>query len=324
MQPVIVGMGSYLPEKVIHNDELAKMMETSDEWIYSHTGIHQRHVASDDQACSDLAVEASRRALDDAGLTVKDIDMIIVSTVTGDYNGFPATAAVVQHKLGATQAAAMDVSAACAGFIYGLETARGFLLAGTAKRVLVIGSEILTRIADWTDRSTCVLFGDGAAAAVVEQDSKVLWESALHAEGSGFDKLIRRLGGTAHPLKEGDVIGKEAFLSMDGQAVYLFAVRAIGDAIQEVLNKAGMTIDQVDHIVPHQANIRIIEAVCKRNKYDLDKFYMNIDRTANTSSASIPLALDEMKRKGVLKRGDRVILCGFGGGLTYGSILLEW
>ncbi|MBN2627330.1 MAG: 3-oxoacyl-ACP synthase, partial [Spirochaetales bacterium] len=205
-----------------------------------------------------------------------------------------------------------------------LETARGFLLAGTAKRVLVIGSEILTRIADWTDRSTCVLFGDGAAAAVLEQDKKVLWESALHAEGSGYDKLIRKLGGTAHPLKEGDVIGKDAYLYMDGQAVYLFAVRAIGDAIQEVLDKAGLTIDQVDHIVPHQANVRIIEAVCKRKKINLDKFYMNIERTANTSSASIPLALDEMKKKGVLKRGDKVILCGFGGGLTYGSILMEW
>ncbi len=324
MQPVIKGMGSYLPEKIVHNDELAKRMDTSDEWIYSHTGIHQRHIASDDQTCSDLAVEASKRALEDAGLTPKDIDMILVSTVTGDYNGFPATAAVVQHKLGAPQAAAMDVSAACAGFIYGLETARGFLLAGTAKRVLVIGSEILTRIADWTDRSTCVLFGDGAAAAVLEQDKKVLWESALHAEGSGYDKLIRKLGGTAHPLKEGDVIGKDAYLYMDGQAVYLFAVRAIGDAIQEVLDKAGLTIDQVDHIVPHQANVRIIEAVCKRKKINLDKFYMNIERTANTSSASIPLALDEMKNKGVLKRGDKVILCGFGGGLTYGSILMEW
>jgi len=324
MQPVIKGMGSYLPEKIVHNDELAKRMDTSDEWIYSHTGIHQRHIASDDQTCSDLAVEASKRALEDAGLTPKDIDMILVSTVTGDYNGFPATAAVVQHKLGAPQAAAMDVSAACAGFIYGLETARGFLLAGTAKRVLVIGSEILTRIADWTDRSTCVLFGDGAAAAVLEQDKKVLWESALHAEGSGYDKLIRKLGGTAHPLKEGDVIGKDAYLYMDGQAVYLFAVRAIGDAIQEVLDKAGLTIDQVDHIVPHQANVRIIEAVCKRKKINLDKFYMNIERTANTSSASIPLALDEMKKKGVLKRGDKVILCGFGGGLTYGSILMEW
>ncbi|MDC7219192.1 MAG: ketoacyl-ACP synthase III [Spirochaetales bacterium] len=324
MQPVIVGTGSYLPERVVHNDELAKMMDTSDEWIYSHTGIHQRHIAQDDQACSDMAVEAAKRALEDAGLTEKDIDMIIVSTVTGDYNGFPSTAAVVQHKLNAPQAAAMDVSAACAGFIYGLETARGFLLAGTAKRILVIGSEILTRISDWSDRSTCVLFGDGAGAAVVELTEDRPWESALHAEGSGFDKLKRELGGSAFPLKEGEVIGKNAFLYMDGQAVYLFAVRSVGQAIKEVLDKAELTIDDIAYVVPHQANVRIIEAVCKRNKYDLDKFYMNIERTANTSSASIPLALDEMNKKGLLKKGDKIVLCGFGGGLTYGAILLEW
>ncbi|MDC7223259.1 MAG: ketoacyl-ACP synthase III [Spirochaetales bacterium] len=324
MQPSIIGTGSFLPEKIVHNDELAKIMDTSDEWIYSHTGIHQRHVLQDDWACSDMAVEAAKNALEDAGLTAKDIDMIILSTVTPDYNGFPSTAAVVQHKLNAPQAAAMDVSAACAGFIYGLETARGFLLAGTSKRVLVIGSEILTRISDWSDRSTCVLFGDGAGAAVLELKEDAPWECALHAEGSGYDKLKRELGGSAFPLKEGERIGKNAYLSMDGQAVYLFAVRAVGKAIQEVMDKANLTIDQIDHIVPHQANIRILEAVCKRNKYDLDKFYMNIERTANTSSASIPLALDEMNKKGLLKKGDRIIMCGFGGGLTYGAVLLEW
>jgi 3-oxoacyl-[acyl-carrier-protein] synthase III len=324
MQPTIKGTGSYLPERVVHNNDLAEIMDTSDEWIYSHTGIHQRHIVKDDWACSDMAVEAAKDALKDAGITEKDIDMIIVSTVTGDYNGFPSTAAVVQHKLNAPQAAAMDVSAACAGFIYGLETARGFLLSGTAKRVLVIGSEILTRISDWEDRSTCVLFGDGAGAAVVELDGDRCWESSLHAEGSGFDKLKRELGGSAFPLKEGETIGKNAFLKMDGQAVYLFAVRSVGQAIKEVLEKAGLTIDDVDHIIPHQANMRIIEAVSKRNKIDLNKFYMNIERTANTSSASIPLALDEMNKKGLLKRGEKIILCGFGGGLTYGGILLEW
>ena len=324
MHPVITGTGSFLPKKIIHNDELASRMDTSDEWIYSHTGIHQRHMADDDWACSDLAVEAAKEAMDEAGITPNQLDMIIVSTVTGDYNGFPATAAIVQNKLGARNAAAMDVSAACAGFIFGLETARGFLAAGTAKRILVIGSEILTRIADWTDRSTCVLFGDGAGAAIVENDSKSTWVSALHTEGEGYDKLIRELGGSALPLKEGEVIGKEAYLKMDGQAVYLFAVRAIGHVIEEVMKKANLTIDDIDHIVPHQANIRIIEAVCKRNKYDLGKFHMNIEKTANTSSASIPVALDELNKEGKLKRGDKIILCGFGAGLSYGGILLEW
>lgn len=324
MQPVIVGTGSFLPARTVHNDELAKRMETSDEWIYSHTGIHERHIIDEGASCSDMAVEAAKAALADAALTPGDIDLIIVSTVTGDYNGFPATAAIVQHKLGAKNAAAMDVSAACSGFVFGLETARGFLMSGAMKRILVIGSEVLTRIADWTDRSTCVLFGDGAGAMVLERDSKSVWHCALHTEGQGYDKLYRELGGTSFPLVEGETIGKEAYLKMDGQAVYLFAVRAIGQVIQELLEKADLTMDKIDHIIPHQANQRIIEAVCKRKKINLDKFYMNIEHTANTSSASIPLAFDEMNRKGLLKRGDKIIMCGFGGGLSFGGILLEY
>jgi 3-oxoacyl-[acyl-carrier-protein] synthase-3 len=324
MQPVIVGTGSYLPKKVVHNNDLAQEMETSDEWIYSHTGIHERHIIGENESCSDMAVEASKAALKDAGLKPEDIDMILVSTVTGDYNGFPATAALVQNKLGAKNAAAMDISAACSGFVFGLEAARGFLLAGTTKRVLVVGSEALSRITDWKDRATCVLFGDGAGAVVLEQNGKAYWKSSLHTEGKGFDKLYRERGGTSFPLVEGAVLGNDAYMKMDGQAVYLFAVRAISHVIEELLIKTDLTIDQVDHIVPHQANQRIIEAVCKRKQYDLSKFYMNIEYTANTSSASIPIALDEMNKKGLLKRGDKIIMCGFGSGLSYGGILLEY
>jgi 3-oxoacyl-[acyl-carrier-protein] synthase-3 len=231
---------------------------------------------------------------------------------------------LVQNKLGAKNAAAMDISAACSGFVFGLEAARGFLLAGTTKRVLVVGSEALSRITDWKDRATCVLFGDGAGAVVLEQNGKAYWKSSLHTEGKGFDKLYRERGGTSFPLVEGAVLGNDAYMKMDGQAVYLFAVRAISHVIEELLIKTDLTIDQVDHIVPHQANQRIIEAVCKRKKYDLSKFYMNIEYTANTSSASIPIALDEMNKKGLLKRGDKIIMCGFGSGLSYGGILLEY
>jgi len=344
----IIGTGKALPPRRVTNDELAEKIDTSDEWIRSHTGIGARHLAGEDCAVSDLALEAAKKALAQAegleGLCPEDrekalaeaalsLDMIVLASVTPDYHGTPSTACVIQDKLGAKRAGAMDITAACTGFIYALETAAGLLtVSSERKRALVIGSETLSKFADWTDRGTCVLFGDGAGAVILEKTDapregpgkRGLLGTILRAEGSGAENLIIRRGGSRNPFKVGEAPIKPAYIEMNGQAVYNFAVRAMTESIREILSRGGVTIDDVTRIVPHQANARIVQAAAKRLKIPEDKFFLNIEEYANTSAASIPIALDELNRSGKLKRGDLILTVGFGGGLTYGANLIIW
>jgi len=328
MNAVIRSTGTYVPVRRMSNDELPKHLDTSDEWIVSHTGIRNRHLAADDEATSDLSLEAARKALHRGGVDPAEIDLILLATATPDYVGFPATACIVQDKLGAVNAAAMDITAGCTGFIYGLETAKGFIASGFARNVLLIGAEILTRHIDWQDRNTCVLFGDGAGAVVVGaqeggEPTGVL-HSHIRAEGSGARLLERTAGGSRYPFQSGTTPQNDTYLKMEGRQVYNFAVRVIVETIQTLLEKGKATVDQIKYIVPHQANIRIIEAAAKRAKIPIDKFYINIQEFANTSAATIPIALAEMQGKHLLEPGDLVLTVGFGAGLTYGGNLIRW
>jgi 3-oxoacyl-[acyl-carrier-protein] synthase-3 len=315
------------------NAEFTGFLDTSDEWIFSHTGIRNRHIAEPDQAPSDLATEACQKVLASTGLPPDEVDLILVATATGDYLGFPSVACIVQDRLGAKRAGAMDLAAGCTGFIYGLETARNFVLGGGARNVLVVGAEVLSRIADWQDRNTCVLFGDGAGAALVSAVDEArdasgrtrgLIASVLRADGSGAHLLERPMGGTRAPFDPETFDRTAACLRMDGRQVYNFAVKAIAEGLPEMLAANGFGIDDVVWFVPHQANVRIIEAAAKRAKLPLEKFYLNIEEYANTSAASIPIALTEMRAKGVLAEGDLVATFGFGAGLTWGGNLLRW
>jgi 3-oxoacyl-[acyl-carrier-protein] synthase-3 len=329
VKAVIQGIGSYVPSKRVSNDDLSKIVDTSDEWIVSHTGIKNRHLASEAEATSDLSVQAARMALDKAECSASEIEMILVATATPDYIGFPSTACIVQDKLGAENAAAMDIAAACTGFIYGIETARAFIESGTYRKVLVIGAEVLSKIVDWKDRNTCVLFGDGAGAAVIsaEETSRVergIITSHLAAEGKGADVLLRPAGGTRIPYIPGKTPEEDLYLKMNGRKVYTFAVSVLGKTIETLLNKTGLSLQDVRYIVPHQANVRIIEACAKRLDIPIEKFFLNIEEFANTSAASIPIALTDMERQGLLKEGDLLITVGFGGGLTYGGNILRW
>jgi 3-oxoacyl-[acyl-carrier-protein] synthase-3 len=328
MNAVIRSTGTYVPTRRLSNDELPKHLDTSDEWIVSHTGIRYRHLAADDQAASDLAVEASLKALHRGSIEPEQIDMILMATATPDFVGFPATACIVQQKLEARNAAAMDITAGCTGFIYGLETARGFLVSGFARHVLLIGAEVLTRHLDWQDRNTCVLFGDGAGAAVVGADASTeptgVLDTYIRSEGSGARLLERTAGGSRFPFMPGNTPQRDVYLKMDGRQVYNFAVRVIVETIQLLLDRNRLSLEQIKYIVPHQANIRIIEAAAKRAKIPIEKFYINIDEFANTSAATIPIALAEMQGKHLLEPGDLVLTVGFGAGLTYGGNLIRW
>ena len=324
----IRSIGASIPERRISNEEFARRVDTTDEWIVSHTGISFRHVVADGQATSDLAIAAANTALKRAGLTSEDLDMIMVATATPDFLGFPATACIVQNGLRAPHTAAMDIVAGCTGFIYGLETARGFISSGFASNVLIIGAECLTRVMDWDDRDTCVLFGDGAGAAIVsagsEESDRGIIYSFIRSQGSGARFLERTAGGSRFPFDPDKMSITELYLHMDGRKVYNFAVRVIVDCIKKILKKNGLDIEQVKYIVPHQANIRIVEAAAKRSKIPMEKFYMNIAEYANTSAATIPIALNEMWEKKLLKEGDLIITVGFGAGLTYGGNLIRW
>ena len=348
----ITGTGRAVPSRRVSNDELSKKIDTSDEWIRSHTGIGARHIAGEETAASDLALEAAKNALAQAaGLEAPQetasfagnekalaeaalsLDIIILATATGDYNGTPSTACVVQGKLGAKRAAAMDITVGCTGFIYGLETAAGLLSMDSGrKRALVIGTELLSRVMDWDDRGTCVLFGDGAGAVVLEKTGapkegplrRGLIRSILGADGSGAEHLIVRRGGSRAPFRAGETVGKPAHIEMNGQAVYSFAVRAMTETIEGILSAEGISINDVALIVPHQANARIVQAAAKRLKISEEKCFLNIEEYANTSAATIPIALDELNRGGKIKRGDLIVTVGFGGGLTYGANLIVW
>jgi len=326
LRPVsVVATGSYVPERVLTNAELAKMVDTSDEWITTRTGIRERHIAAPGEVTSDLAVKAAQRALQKAGVTVDEIDLIIVATITPDMP-FPSTACFVQEKLKAFKAACFDIQAACSGFIYGLEIARQFVASGTANTALVIGSEKLSCITDWQDRSTCVLFGDGAGAAIIKSQpgSRGIFSTSISSDGKLTHLLNLPGGGSIHPTSEQTVKDRLHYLKMAGKEVFKYAVNAMLDAANQALKKASMTIDDVDLIIPHQANLRIVQAIGNRLGAPVEKYFLNLERYGNMSAASVPVALDEAVQQGVLKRHDIVLLVAFGGGFTWGAMLMEW
>ncbi|OWR27077.1 3-oxoacyl-ACP synthase [Saccharibacillus sp. O23] len=326
LRPVgVIGTGKYVPERILDNAELEKMVETNDEWIVSRTGIRERHIAAPEQATSDLAYEASVKALAAAGLKPEELDLIIVATITPD-TSFPSTACILQEKLGAKKAAAFDLSAACSGFVYSLAAATGFIQNGMYNNALVIGADTLSRITDYTDRNTCVLFGDGAGAVVLGEvaPGRGFQSFDLGAEGAGGDLLKLPAGGSRLPSSADTVENKLHFISMNGRDVFKFAVRVMGTATEEVLRKAELTKDDIDLFIPHQANIRIIQSAMQRLNLSEDRVMINVDKYANTSAASIPLALVEAYEEGRIKEGDRVVMVGFGGGLTWGGAALIW
>lgn len=311
----IIGSGSHLPGSAVTNAELAARVDTSDEWITTRTGIRQRHLAAEGETASDLALAASKRALAGAQVSAEDLDLIIVATSTPDVI-FPSTACLLQRKLGARGGAAFDVQAVCSGFVYALATADSMIRGGLARTALVVGAEVFSRILDWRDRATCVLFGDGAGAVVLRaDDTPGILAASLHADGGHAD--ILSVPGT---VCGGKVIGSP-FLQMDGQAVFKFAVRVLDEVARETVAKAGMTVDDIDWLIPHQANVRILEATAKRLAVPLEKVVVTVDRHANTSAASIPLAFDEAMRAGRIQPGHRVLFEGVGGGFTWGAVL---
>jgi len=321
----ILGTGSYVPEKVVTNFDLEKMVETSDEWIVSRTGIKERRVAAKEQASSDMAYEAALQALAKAKVNPTELDLIVVATVTPDHS-FPSTGSILQDRLGATKAAAFDLSAACSGFLYGLSVGTSFVKTGMYKYVLVIGVESLSKITDWTDRNTCVLFGDGAGAAVlgpVEEGYGFL-SFELGSDGSGGSLLKQQAGGSRLPASEESVDQKLHYITMAGSEVFKFAVKIMEQASMRVVEQAGLKKEDVDFLVPHQANMRIIDYAIRRLELQEDKVIINLDRYGNMSSASIPVALDEALSAGKIKHGDNVLLVGFGGGLTWGATLIKW
>ncbi|MCL4516974.1 MAG: ketoacyl-ACP synthase III [Firmicutes bacterium] len=321
----IIGTGSEVPPRVVTNADLEKMVDTNDEWIRTRTGISERRIADPDMATSDLAVGAARKALAAAGVKPEELDLIIVATVTPD-TLFPSASCVVQDRIGARKAAAFDLSAGCSGFVYALSTASQFIAAGTYDKVLVIGAEMLSRITDWEDRSTCVLFGDAAGAVVLApvEDGKGFLSFELGAEGGGGKHLILPAGGSRLPASARTVADKQHFIKMAGNEVFKFAVRIMGEAAVEVLEKAGLKSQEVDLFIPHQANIRIIEAAAKRLGLGMDRVFVNVQKYGNTSAASIGLALDEAVREGRVQSGDLLVLMGFGAGLTWAAAALRW
>ncbi|KWX69634.1 3-oxoacyl-ACP synthase [Paenibacillus jilunlii] len=326
LRPVgIIGTGKYVPEKILTNSDLEKMVETNDEWIVSRTGIRERHIAAPHEATSDLAYEAALKALDSAGMRAEDLDLIIVATVTPD-STVPSTACILQDKLGAKGAAAFDLSAACSGFVYGLATASGFIQNGMYNNALVIGADTLSRITDYNDRNTCVLFGDGAGAVILGEvpEGRGFQSFDLGAEGSGGSLLNIEAGGSRLPASHQTIEDKKHFLYMNGREVFKFAVRVMGTATERVLTKAGLGKENIDLFVPHQANIRIIQSAMQRLDLPPEKCVINVDKYANTSAASIPLALVEAAEEGRVKEGDTLLMVGFGGGLTWGASVLIW
>ena len=321
---IISGIGGYLPQRRVTNEELTQTLDTSDEWIVSHTGISARHIAADNEGSADMAMAAANEALKRAGVAAADLGLIIVATSTQDYGGFPSTACLVQGRLGATRAAAFDIFAACSGFVYGLEAARGMMACALDPRPsLVIGSEVMSRILDWEDRNTCVLFGDGAGAAVLEvtdDQHRGIVGSYLRADGTGEGEILAIGGG----LRTSGVDPMPRAIAMNGRIVFNFAVRALAEVVQYFMETLSLAPEDIRYVVPHQANIRIIQAAIKRLPLPVEKFYLNIADVANTSAASIPLALSELDRAGMLSPGDLILTTGFGAGLTYGGNAIYW
>jgi 3-oxoacyl-[acyl-carrier-protein] synthase-3 len=321
----ITGTGSFAPARVLTNCDLERMVETSDEWITTRTGIKERRIAEDGTGPSDLSLEASKIALNEAKLEPHQIDLILLGTVTPDYL-LPSTACVLQNKLGAKNAAVLDIVAACSGFIYGLSIASAFIAIAQYKNVLVIGVETLSKIVNWEDRNTCVLFGDGAGAAVVSAttEDKGILGTFLSGDGSLADLLHIPVGGAKVPLTKEKFDLKQHYISMRGNEVFKSAVRAMENSAKRIIQEVGLSSEEIDLLIPHQANIRIIEALAKRLKVPMEKVYVNIDRYGNTSAASVPIALDEARKRGRIKEGSKTVLVAFGAGFTWGSAVIKW
>ncbi|HEY2614619.1 MAG TPA: beta-ketoacyl-ACP synthase III [Chthoniobacterales bacterium] len=321
----IIGTGSYAPEKILTNADLSKMVDTTDEWITTRTGIKERRIAAKNESTSDMAAKAALAAMEQAGISGTDIDLILLATATPDML-FPATACLVQTKIGATNAACLDVSAACAGFLFAVEIAQQFITSHTYETVLAIGAEKLSSITNWNDRNTCVLFGDGAGAAILGHRGSAHGVIATHvgSDGQYADILFMPGGGSRTPITRENVDQNLQTIHMSGKDVYKQAVTAMLAASKKVLDQAGLTIDDIACVIPHQANVRIIEAIADRLKIPIEKFYVNLDRYGNTSAAAVAIALDEANRSGRIKAGDYVLMVVFGGGLTWASTVIEW
>ncbi|MGD9347558.1 MAG: beta-ketoacyl-ACP synthase III [Candidatus Aminicenantes bacterium] len=321
----IVGTGSYTPEKVLTNADLEQMVDTSDEWIMTRTGIKERRIAPDDQATSDLGIEAGRLALEDAGMTAKDIDLILVATNTTD-TPFPSTACWIQKGLEADHVPAFDISAGCTAFIYGMIISEGLILSGVSKRILLIGPEMLSKFTNWEDRNTCVLFGDGAGAVVLEEsfDDSGMLSSYWRADGNLGDLLLLPGGGSRIPVTHEMVDQNLHYLQMKGNEVFKHAVKRMGEAAVESLKRAGLSREDVDYLIPHQANIRIIDATGRRLKLPPEKVFVNINKYGNMSVATIPVGLDELAKGGKLKKGDIIVMDAFGAGFTWAALVYRW
>jgi len=326
---IVGATGSYVPETILTNDDLEKLVDTSDDWIVARTGIRTRRIVAAGVAASDLALEAGRRCLSAGGLRPEKLDLIIVTTITPDYL-LPATACIVQDKLGAKKAGAFDLEAACSGFVYGLAVADQFIRSGSMQNILVIGSECLSRFTDYTDRASCILFGDGAGAALLQRhenpghEKRGFMHFKLGADGAGADMMIIPAGGSRNPATSDTVEAREHFMRIRGREVYKFAVITMQDLIQDALVSCNLNVDDVRMIIPHQVNIRILKSAAEKFGFPIERVYVNIDRYGNTSSASIPIALDEAVRQGRIRRGDVILFVAFGGGLTWASGVLRW
>lgn len=320
MTTKIIGIGSYVPDTVVTNQDLMKFLDTDDAWIRERTGICERRVSKDMGTCG-LAIEAAKRAIDDAGIDPKEIDLIVLATSSGD-RAFPAAAMDVQAAIGAVNAVGFDITAACSGFIFGLHIAHSFFAAGIYKTALIIGAETLSKVVDWTDRGTCILFGDGAGAAVVRASETGIIRTLMGSDGTKgwtLECQARNLGNCVNGIKP-----ELGFMKMDGKEVFKFAVRKVPEIVAQILEDAQMDPEEIKYFVLHQANFRILEAASRRLKVPMDRIPVNIDRYGNTSAASVPILLDELKRDGKLERGNKLVLAGFGSGMTWGATLLEW
>ncbi|MDD5286145.1 MAG: ketoacyl-ACP synthase III [Desulfuromonadaceae bacterium] len=325
MNARITGTGSSLPSKILTNADLELMVDTSDDWIVSRTGVKERRIAVAGEYTSTFASEAARRALSMSGISPEELDLIIIGTVTPDFP-FPSTACIIQNELGAHNAVAFDVSAACSGFIYGLSIAESFIRSGKIKKALVIGAEVLSRIVDWSDRNTCILFGDGAGAAIVEASEELngILSTHIFSNGSHWNLLYQPGSGSRNPASDRSIDSKLFFINMEGNEVFKHAVKAMEEAAMAALEANSMKASELSMFIPHQANIRIVNATAKRLGIPMEKLFINLHNYGNTSAASIPIALDEANRQGRLKKGDTILLDAFGGGFTYASAMLRW
>lgn len=320
----IVATGMAVPERIVTNHDLEKLVDTSDQWIRERTGMVERRIAGESEAASDFALAASEQVLYNSGLSAKELDAIIVATISADY-AFPATACLVQNRLGAKRAMAFDLSAACTGFIYGLSIAQAYIESGRYRNILLIGVDLLTKVVDWTDRNTCVLFGDGAGAVLIQpSDTKGVLDTILGSDGGAAELLGQHCGGSRYPISCEAIEKKEHYLFMNGKEIFKQAVRVMSQTCFDLLKRCNKTIDEVKLIIPHQANIRIIEAIAQRLNVGMDRVYVNIQKYANTSAATIPIALHESRGDGSLRDGDLGLFVAFGGGLTWGASLVQF